>query len=691
MIRIFGSISVACITLLSAGYLLAEEDQEVGPNAPPAAVDETYTGPRLPNEGTGDAEPVLRGPVHEAFAETVELNPKPGMVIPKKPPEPVQEQPPDLKPSDANVIWIPGYWGWNPELEDFLWVSGTWRKPPQGHRWMPGYWHEVDEGWQWVSGTWVRGESESVNYLDAPPESLERGPVGNAPSTDHFWVPGSWVDQDGRYVWRPGYWSTGYENWVWVPSRYNWTPSGCIYSSGYWDYPLNSRGVLYAPYYSPTGSYAYTGNSYFVPNVVLTSSALLSHLWLCNGYGHYYYGDWYDSYAGFGFFPWYGYHGSHRHRYDPLYVHSRWRYQHRHPRSRRHDYRTQLADNFKHYRLHRHDRPAATFRQQQRRLSNPDFSALNRVGINRINSLPAIRDRDFRDRNGRALTAVDGSTRHRLNRKSGVIRSLSGLRQRNESVRLLAPTGSGTESSGTTKRRDRSRMLKLPRTEFREWVNRNRSVNAGSGLSARRTAGEQNGRARLGLPNRLQSIVPEQRSSSRLGRVPQHNSLQRNDETLRNRIRGRVNSANAGKAAGNTFRTPPQTMNRGLKQPSIQSGAQRHRRADAGAVRGSNSVGSRRQSGGPLSNILNFGSRSRSRAVQVPSNAGRRQPSIGRGARVPSNRNFSSGRTGPATRGFSGRSIGGKIRSGLSGRLGRGGGGNRAGGGRRSGFGRRGR
>ena len=56
---------------------------------------------------------LTRGPVHEAFAETVTYDPEPGIVAPKAPPAAIEEVPPEQKPSGDNVAWIPGYWGWD--------------------------------------------------------------------------------------------------------------------------------------------------------------------------------------------------------------------------------------------------------------------------------------------------------------------------------------------------------------------------------------------------------------------------------------------------------------------------------------------------------------------------------------------------------------------------------------------------
>ena len=97
-------------------------------------------------------EVLSRGPVHEAFATPSEARPLPSDVVPKKPPDPIEELPPDEKPADDQVLWIPGYWGWDDDQKDYLWVSGFWRVPPPNRQWVPGSWQQVDGGWQWTAG-----------------------------------------------------------------------------------------------------------------------------------------------------------------------------------------------------------------------------------------------------------------------------------------------------------------------------------------------------------------------------------------------------------------------------------------------------------------------------------------------------------------------------------------------------------
>src|SRR5262245_1777552 len=94
-------------------------------------------------------EVLARGPVHEAFAEPTSVRPEPAPLVKKQPPEMIEEQPPDEKPEGSDVVWIPGYWAWDDDNNEYIWVSGFWRERPPGRTWVSGYWMEVDGGWQW--------------------------------------------------------------------------------------------------------------------------------------------------------------------------------------------------------------------------------------------------------------------------------------------------------------------------------------------------------------------------------------------------------------------------------------------------------------------------------------------------------------------------------------------------------------
>jgi hypothetical protein len=75
--------------------------------------------PAAPAEQAG-VDVQARGPVHEAFAEPTTARPEPSPVVAKQPPDPIEEVPPDQKPEGDNVQWLPGYWGFDPDQNDFL-------------------------------------------------------------------------------------------------------------------------------------------------------------------------------------------------------------------------------------------------------------------------------------------------------------------------------------------------------------------------------------------------------------------------------------------------------------------------------------------------------------------------------------------------------------------------------------------
>jgi hypothetical protein len=190
-----------------------------------------------------------RGPVHEAFAEPLVDNPGPGPVVPRQPPDPIQELSPDQKPEGDDVQWVPGSWSWDDDRSDFIWVSGIWRDVPLGRQWVVGYWDQVDGGFRWIAGAWtpIEQDTEQARYLPTPPLSLEAGPNTPRPDGDSVWTAGCWYWHESRYVWRPGCWVAGHADWVPVPPHYVYTPRGCLFVEGYWDHALERRGLLYAP------------------------------------------------------------------------------------------------------------------------------------------------------------------------------------------------------------------------------------------------------------------------------------------------------------------------------------------------------------------------------------------------------------------------------------------------------------
>jgi hypothetical protein len=252
-------------------------------------------------------EVLARGPIHEAYATTTE-QPTVAPIVAKRPPDPVEELPPDQKPDGDNVQFIPGYWSYDEDRTDYVWISGFWRATPPGRVWLPGSWRQTAGGWQWTAGLWQettpQQEQPQIDYLPPPPQPLEVAPATPAPTETSFYVPGTWVYRN-RYVWRPGFWIEHRPGWVWTPSHYRWTPVGYVYVDGYWDYPLAGRGCLFAPVYFAPGfrrpGFVYT------PVYVVREPCLFGSLFIRHGYGSYYFGDYFDRrYATIGFSAWIG-------------------------------------------------------------------------------------------------------------------------------------------------------------------------------------------------------------------------------------------------------------------------------------------------------------------------------------------------------------------------------------------------
>jgi hypothetical protein len=296
-------------------------------------------------------EALAYGPVHEAFAEPIEFDPKEGMLVQKPPPEPIEELPPDQIPEGENVKWIPGYWAWDDEMNDYIWVSGVWRAAPPGREWVPGYWFNTGQGFQWVSGHWGKAEVDEIEYLPQPPATVESGPNAYAPSPDHSWVPGCWIWSRGRYVWQPGYWERMRPEWIWIPAHYEWTPRGYVFVGGYWDYVVSKRGILFAPVYFGFSRHMRHGFRYS-PSMMINLDIFFDSLFLRLRYNHYYFGDYYDpGYYQRGFYPWFSPY-ERRRGYDPIFAHQRWR--HRNDRN----WERRIQNNYRNRRDHRDARPS---------------------------------------------------------------------------------------------------------------------------------------------------------------------------------------------------------------------------------------------------------------------------------------------------------------------------------------------
>jgi hypothetical protein len=278
------------------------------------------TPPPVPPEAQGDVQPQTRGPVHEGFAQPNSSGPLAGPTIDRQPPPVLPEEPPAQRPEGDNIIWVPGYWGWDTARTDFVWVSGCWRTAPPDRKWVPGYWNKTESGYQWVSGFWAPASQQELPFLPKPPATLDQGPSTSAPGDGSIWVPGCWLYRESRYRWRPGFWCEAQSSWIWQPAQYYQTPAGYVFVDGYWDYALPRRGLLFAPacfrgtpWDDPTWTYQ--------PDYCVGVPALLSSLWVGPSLD-YCFGDYYGpTYSRLGYSPWFTYG---RRFHDPLFSYYRW-------------------------------------------------------------------------------------------------------------------------------------------------------------------------------------------------------------------------------------------------------------------------------------------------------------------------------------------------------------------------------
>ena len=321
------------------------------------------------------ADVLARGPVHEAYAEAISDQPKQGALVAKQPPDPIEEAPPEERPVGDNVQWIPGYWAWDDEASNFLWVSGFWRVPPPSRHWVPGHWQEVEGGWLWASGFWAPDNLQQVSYLPPPPPSIEAGPSTPAPNPTDIYVAGCWVYQN-RYLWRPGHWIVYQPGWVWIPAHYVWTPIGCVFVDGYWDHPLDDRGLLFAPVRFDLAVWR-AARRVFVPQFVIHTDFLLGALFVGPHTRHYFFGDYFeDRYVKRGFVAWTDYRPR-KGMVDPNFVY----YRHLHQADP--DWEKSLRGLYAGRRTGEIPRPPVTLKQQIQVVNNITVNKTTNVVVNK--------------------------------------------------------------------------------------------------------------------------------------------------------------------------------------------------------------------------------------------------------------------------------------------------------------------
>lgn len=367
-------------------------------------------------------EVLTRGPVHEAFAVPVSIESEAGMIASSQPPPNIQEVPSAQRPEGANIVWVPGYWAWDSDRNNYISVSACWRAAVPNRDWVPGYWWRVSAGWEWVPGFWAEGGAEQIEYHSPPPAMADTRPPGTPPSADVVWVPSCWYWDHDQYILRNGYWLEAQPGWVWVPSHYIRTPRGHVFAAGHWDYSLERRGVLFAPVYIAPVVYTRVGFVYS-PSIVVDVGSLTISLFASPRYSHYYFGDYYDeSYIRVGIYPWFE---SERLRtwYDPIYQHDRWRNRRGDPKwddHRRHDYEVRRDD--------RNLRPARTYREMEDRVAKAPEPQRRSLQVARpLETVVAMKDPRVR------FQAVSDDDRRKFTRQEAEVHKFSQERNKWES------------------------------------------------------------------------------------------------------------------------------------------------------------------------------------------------------------------------------------------------------------------
>lgn len=118
------------------------------------------------------------------------------------PPAPLDEQPPEPKPSGDGVVWAPGYWTWDTMRDNWAWVGGVWVHAPAHRHWVSGYWGVVADGWRWVPGFWTVDDPPSPAYSSSPS-------VAYTPDAGYYNDPWEWYSGFG--MWFP--WGGYYRPW----------------------------------------------------------------------------------------------------------------------------------------------------------------------------------------------------------------------------------------------------------------------------------------------------------------------------------------------------------------------------------------------------------------------------------------------------------------------------------------------
>jgi hypothetical protein len=238
---------MTAIALLVAGSVRGMVARAQSPPAAAPPLEGPALLPEAPRANALDGG--ADGPLHEGFLEKPSRAPR--VWVPKPPPAPIVEQRGSNRPSPDSE-WVPGYWGWDPKRNDYVWMTGGWRVPQKGMIWIAGRWARDNRGWYRIPGFWrdylaiptaaAAADREAWRTSGPPTEHPDDTP-GPAPSPDFFYVAGHYHPEGDRPVWTAGFYAHIQPGWDWIPARWVRLPDGWDFREGYW---IRSTGLAAA-------------------------------------------------------------------------------------------------------------------------------------------------------------------------------------------------------------------------------------------------------------------------------------------------------------------------------------------------------------------------------------------------------------------------------------------------------------
>ena len=350
--------------VMAAAFLANTAASADDTTVPPPAAD---TGVPNMSGNSHDAgmEVMTRGPIHEAFAQPINSGTVNQLVVPEKPPEAIEEIPPDEKPADESTIWIGGYWAWNDDRQDFDWVSGVWRVPPPNEALGRRLLERGQRRQQLGAGLLDAHERRERGLLSAAARLVGTRPHERSTVARQYLDPRLLALGEHALRLAAGPLGRGTGQLDLDAGLLLLEPAGWVFCTGYWDYALDQRGLLFAPVSFTRPIFLQRGYTYS-PSVVLDSGLLTFYLFARPSCSQYYFGDYYaTNYDRLGIYPWFAV-GAHRgYAYDPLFSFYSWRNAGRNP-----NWASNLRGWYTYYRAHPDQRLPHTLTAAQRVLAS---------------------------------------------------------------------------------------------------------------------------------------------------------------------------------------------------------------------------------------------------------------------------------------------------------------------------------